>query len=708
MGPNLLPGHTRRSNWQRWMLCLLLGMASVILITSATERASAQPTASEPTPPPSTPSQAEPAPVAPPKDVAPAHEAATPIDAAASAPTVLTPEHYYDLWVLVPAIVAILLAMAFRQVIPALVVGVLVGAYMISAVPGDVELAFREAPSIIAGVRVATEHYLLNALADRDHLQILIFTLTIGFTVGVIGRNGGTAGLVRIVVGDTTSRRRGMLTAWLAGLVVFFDDYANTMIVGPTMRSVFDRLKLSRAKLAYIVDSTAAPVASIAIIGTWVGMEIGYIQDGINRAIQDGVPSFLAVADSVNADGGVSVMTGMEAFLGSLRYRFYPLLALFFVFVLALTGRDFGPMRRAEARALEQTDDASGTAEGASTGDEKPRWMLGLLPILVLIGVTLTVLYTTGRYSDATVTRMAQVTEDGTNTWDALPLWRQASFIISNANSYVAILYGALLSATFAVVQTMLARVVSVRNTVEAGLDGMGRMFPAVVILALAWALSAVSQDLQLGEVVTDHLDQLGFSIYWLPTAVFISAALISFATGTSWGTLGILCPITVEIAVRLIPDAEALTDPQARSLFYASVGSVLAGAIFGDHCSPISDTTVLSSIASGCRHEEHVWTQMPYAIVVALVAIGLGDALSSRYHQPWYIGLTVGAFVLLLFALLFGRRPRVKSNNHDEAQPPTSVPVGPPPRRALSPRPIVPHQPTPPPPEMPEYDAER
>ena len=558
----------------------------------------------------------------------------------------------YGLWVLAPAGLAILLAIAFRQVVPALAAGVLLGAYlMYGCLPPNHALV--GGSTVINGFRLAVEDYGLGALKNPSHLMIIVFTLGIGFLVGVIGRNGGTAGLVRLVAGRTTSRRRGMLTAWLGGLVVFFDDYANSMIVGPTLQPVFDRIKLSRAKLAYIVDSTAAPVASLALIGTWVGAEIGYIQEGIDAVTGLAPPAFL-----VGDQGGP--INGMGAFIGSLPFRFYPLLALVMVLLVSLTGRDFGPMKRAEGKALGRPVlDEPGPNAPTISGPAEPRWAMGLFPILVLVGVTLGVLCVTGWHSADTQTLVQSQGGSGNVAWADRALWDQASVIIRNADSYLAILYGALLAATFAVLQTLLAQVCSVRDAVDAGVDGMSRMFPAVVVLTFAWALSEVSQDLQLGAIVAGHLRELGFTVQWLPLAVFASAALISFATGTSWGTMGILCPATVEIAARLIPEAAGLDLPEARTLFYAAVGAVLAGAVFGDHCSPISDTTVLSSIASGCRLEEHVWTQGPYALVTAVVAMGLGDVLCSRLGQPWYVGLAAGSGALLILLLVVGRSPQ-------------------------------------------------
>ncbi len=558
----------------------------------------------------------------------------------------------YGLWVIIPAILAILLAIATRQVVLALVVGVLVGAYMV--VPClAADDAFAGLSSVVAGFRLASERYILGAIIDPrndfGHIKIVFFTLVIGFMIGVIGRNGGTKGMVNLVAGETRSRRRGALTAWLAGLVVFFDDYANTMIVGPTMQSVFDRVKLSRAKLAYIVDSTAAPVASIALIGTWVGAEIGYIQDGLDVLAQAGAPV-------VDAQG--NVVGGMQAFLYSIPYRFYPILALVLVFLIALTGRDFGPMKRSERKLLSKIDpDPVQPAAGEKGAPTEPRarWWLGLLPIATLVIATIVVLAITGAGAEDTVAVMGRVAPDGANVWAQTSWWEKASTVISNADAYLSIFYGALLSALVAVLTTLIARACSARETVDAGVEGMTRMFTALIILTLAWALSSVLQDLKLGEIVAGYLQAYEFPAHWLPLAVFLCAALISFATGTSWGTMGILCPMVVEIGARVTSGLEI---SEAMSLFYASVGSVLAGAVFGDHCSPISDTTVLSSIASGCRHEEHVWTQIPYALVTAIAAMGLGDVMCSVYGQPWYLGIGAGVVLLLLVVFIVGRRP--------------------------------------------------
>lgn len=569
----------------------------------------------------------------------------------AGSPSPYSPASRYGLRSATPAAVAILLAILFRQVIPALIVGLVVGAYMlVPCLPNEHALA--SAPSWLAGLRLAVEHLFFDALREKDkafpgHLAIVVFTLVIGFTVGVMGRSGGTAGMVHLVAGSSTSRRRASLTAWLAGMVVFFDDYANTMIIGPTMRPVFDRVRLSRAKLAYIVDTTAAPVASLALIGTWVGAEVGYIQDGLNAATAAAVamPAFL----TQGGEGGVA--SAMQVFIASLPYRFYAVLALVMVFLVALMGRDFGPMLAAERRAAEgEAEDAPGeSASHAGQAPPAPNWVLGLMPVLVLVVVTVGVLLVTGYYAAGAAAL------EGSR-----PLWLRLHAIVQHADSYLSILYGALASAVAAVSLTLLARACRLRVSMDAGLEGMSRMFPAIVILVLAWSLSSVLTELQLGGVVAEHLKAGKFPVQWMSLAVFVSAAMISFATGTSWGTMGILCPVVVEVSLRLIEVAPGMPPAFAAMQFYGAVGAVLAGAVFGDHCSPISDTTVLSSIASSCRHEEHVWTQLPYALLTAVASMGLGDVLCSAFGIPWYWGWASATVFLMLVLLVFGRSVRV------------------------------------------------
>ena len=393
------------------------------------------------------------------------------------------------------------------------------------------------------------------------------------------------------------------------------------------MQPVCDRLRISRAKLAYIVDSTAAPVASIALVGTWVGTELAYIAEGLKDVAASGTPVFLEGIDPWNA------------FLNSIPHRYYAILAVVLVALVAASGRDFRAMARHERDAADQSS-AGEKSVSASAKAVRGRWLLSALPIAALVTVTGLVLLYPGCQLAVAAGRAGQ-------PWSLKTLFE-------GADSYNAILYGALAGVVLAIALAVASRQLTFKNSMEAMTDGMSRMFPAVVVLILAWALSTAAQDLHVGEVVSGWLCDQGFSIKWLPLAVFVSAAGVSFATGTSWGTMGILCPMVVRIAADLgetVPAAEALP------LFYGSVGSVLAGAIFGDHCSPISDTTVLSSIASGCTLEVHVWTQLPYAACAALVSMMCGNVLCGYLgFSPW-LGLACGCVLLLSIVRFVGTR---------------------------------------------------
>ena len=555
----------------------------------------------------------------------------------------------YGLWVIAPALVAILIAIFTRQVLVALPLGILTASAMM--------LAMDHIYSPIRCATYAVDHYLLGVLAplsddgasvDYDHLKVLTFTLLIGAMVGVIEANGGTRAMVARVTRHMRTRNRGQLGAWLAGVVVFFDDYANAMIVGPSFRPVFDRLRLSREKLAYIVDSTAAPVASV-FIGTWLVTEISYIDTGLD-ALGSNRPEFLASMD------------GSTAFWSSLPYRTYAWLALVMVFVIAWTGRDFGAMRKAEDQASRET--APVGDPDAPTDHDGRGWWLAALPVAFLVLMTVGLLVQSGWQACG-----AEGRDIAFDSWDHIKT--SVTEIMGAADSYTALLYASLSCAVFAVVMTLASRAQTLANTMDAVVSGMSRMFAACIVLMLAWGLSQGGEDLELGLVASDHLQHLQetgvFSVMFLPLATFITAAIVSFATGTSWGTMGILCPAVVAISARLFAN---MPEDQALTLFYATIGAVLTGAVFGDHCSPISDTTVLSSIASQCELGAHVWTQMPYALLVAFVGILCTDFLNyglNRWAHGFfaqneglivYMGTAAGAVLLLLSVLIFGRRP--------------------------------------------------
>ena len=415
------------------------------------------------------------------------------------------------------------------------------------------------------------------------------------------------------------SRRGGQLTVWLLGLIVFFDDYANTLLLGNTMQPLADRLRLSREKLAYLVDTTAAPVSGLALVSTWVATEISYVQQGL---------------DDVQL---VDNPTAFSLFVATIPYRFYVLWALIFVPLIGLLGRDFGPMLRAELRATEKP--AKATTE-TKTLETSGHWASALFPVLTVVLVTVTLIVLTG---------IAALGDRPTaeRTWMS---------VFGNGDSYVALLYGSLLGLLVAMGLARFKARFDWGAVQNSAADGARKVAPALVILWLAWALSGLTESDQLatgdylGELLRDNLDAR-----LLPTLVFILASIVAFSTGTSWGTMGILTPLVVSVTVELLGTNSAPISSQ-NPLLICSVGSVLAGAIFGDHCSPISDTTVLSSQASGCDHVAHIRTQLPYALSVGLVSIFCGT-LPIGFGASVWLMLPLGVAALVVLLLVLGKR---------------------------------------------------
>jgi len=506
-------------------------------------------------------------------------------------------------WALLPALAAIAAAIAFRQVLPALFAGVWLGAWLIAgAAPAAVWSAFLETFST----------HIVGAIADSDHASIIAFTLMIGGMVGIISKNGGVAGIVRLMTRVTATARRAQLGVAALGVAIFFDDYANTLIVGNTMRPIADERRISREKLAYLVDSTAAPISAIAVVTTWVGYEIGLIGDAI-RPFESLSEPFII-------------------FLNSIPYAFYPILAIAFVFMIAASGRDFGPMLAAERRARDgQAPREDLAPESKAAPDAPPRAINAVAPVAALVIGVVGGLFATGE-------------------GDSL---RE---VIGSADSYRALLWGSLIGAALAGLLSLGQRILSLGDVVDAWSDGVREMLAPVLILVLAWSLASVTATLGAAEYLTAVIDG-AVPLALMPALVFVVAAATAFATGTSWGVMGILIPLVVPLMARLLGGEAGAIPPGDMALFYAAIASILSGAVWGDHCSPISDTTVMSSIASGCDHVDHVRTQAPYALVVGAVAIAAGLIPAAVGLSPW-AGLAIGAALLAALLALLGRDP--------------------------------------------------
>lgn len=519
---------------------------------------------------------------------------------------------------LVPPVLTIALALVLRQVIPALFIGVWVGAWIWQGL---------DAGGLWNSLLMSADKFVLDALADRDHMSILLFTLMIGGMVGIVSRNGGMQGIVDSIVHWTHNRRRGSLATATMGITIFFDDYANTLVVGNTMRALTDRLHISRQKLAYIVDSTAAPVACVALVTTWIGYEVGLIADSADR---------LGITESP-----------YSIFLNSILYSFYPLLAIGFVYAVAWTGKDFGPMLHAEVEAYKRRGDAPvpepetpvstddleiDTPIPAVTG--KPhRAINAVLPVGVLVVGVVVGLFVTGGGEGKSLRE-----------------------IIGDADSYKALIWASLLSVVTAAGLSRLQGILKTSQIIDAWFVGLRSMLYALIILVLAWALSSVTEELGTAQYLVQTLGD-AIPVAVIPTIIFLLSAATAFSTGSSWGAMGILMPLVLPLTWAVMSLAPGGVEAHM-FILYSAVSCVLCGSVWGDHCSPISDTTILSSMASGCDHVEHVRTQLPYALSVGSVALICGTLLTG-YGFPWWASLIISAGLLWGLLQIAGQRSK-------------------------------------------------
>ena len=515
---------------------------------------------------------------------------------------------------LLPPIFAILMALVFKQVLIALFGGIWLGAIFI----------YGYNPFI--GFIRTLDTYLINSLADPSHAAIIIFSMTLGGMVGVISKSGGTQGIVKILARFANNRRGGQLATWAMGIFIFFDDYANTLIVGNTMRPFTDKLKISREKLSYIVDSTAAPVVSIAVISSWVGFQIGLIDQAF-KVLNIGSDPYIT-------------------FIQSIPYATYSVLSIVFIFLLSTTSRDQFTMLKAEKRALTTgkvlSDNAQPLADAksldiAAEAGTPLRWYNALIPIFAVIFVTLAGLYYNG------------LTSLGDKAGDI-----HLGEIIGAADSFHVLMWSSFTGAIIAIILAVSQKILTLSKALEAWLSGVKAMIIAMIILVLAWSIGDICSELKTADYVI-NLTKDFLSPHLLPLITFIVAAFIGFSTGTSWATMAILMPIVIPTAVKLTTGADV--DPAvANSIMLASIASVLSGSVFGDHCSPISDTTIMSSMASAADHIDHVKTQLPYAILVALVGCFIGY-LPAGYGFNVWLSLLIGTLLLLVSLYVFGKK---------------------------------------------------
>ena len=538
------------------------------------------------------------------------------------APATDNPAARFGILTLLPPIVAISLAFITKETILSLFIGVFIGEFMLCV--NDLNIV-----SSAVNAFLAIGNEVISCMADPWNAGIILQCLLIGGVIQLITKMGGAKALADSLAKRANTPRKAQLSTWFLGLCVFFDDYANSLIVGPIMRPVMDKLKVSRQKLAFIVDATAAPVAGIAIISTWIGLEISLIASGFKIIGMD--------------------VSGFGIFLQTIPYRFYNILILIFIVMSAVTLYEFGPMKKAEQEARARKDSEPIKALEAPGFDEiqpvegvKLTVWNAIIPIGTLVIGALISFYWSGYTTILSGENQALIT-----LMKTAPLSFNGIFeALSASNASVALFQAALLASIVAILMAVLERIMTIEQAISEWVNGMKSIAITGVILLLAWSLGKVIENVGTADYLTIVLK--GTIPYWiLPSFIFLLGALISFATGTAYGTLSILMPLTIPLAWAISPDM---------GFVITATSGVLTGAIFGDHCSPISDTTILSSMGTSCNHIDHVQTQIYYAIFVAVIAILFGY-IPVGFGIAWYICIPVAIIVMYIGLKVIGEK---------------------------------------------------
>lgn len=516
---------------------------------------------------------------------------------------------------LLPPLLAIILAICLRRVLVSLTLAIWLGAML------------HHGWNPLTSIYYGAYHYIWGNFMAEFSLLILGFVFVLVGMVNVINRGGGMAGVVGQITRIARSARTACLSAACMGTLIFFDDYTNTIVVGTTMRSFTDRMRVSREKLAYIVDSTSAPLAGLAVISTWIGFEVMQLH---------GVAEFMGIGKS-----------GYELFLKALPFRFYCIFTIVFLFMVCILRRDFGPMLAAERRAattgqlhepdVEHLEDPMVKATDAKPGVPE-RWYNAVIPVLAVIVFLMTGIVWRGSHLMARAGHAF--------AFDLAGLRECFIRLGGDGDMLFYLMLGSAIAGFIVAALLVLGqRILDAKEIAIAFVSGW-RILPAALILIFAWSIRQVCDDLGtalfLSSLVKDTITPT-----ILPLVIFGLSAAVAFATGTSFGTMGLMLPTVAPLAYTLGSPA----------IFVMALGSVLDGSIFGDHCSPISDTTVLSSISSSCDLVDHVETQMPYALLTMVVAAFCGYLPAAMGMSPLPL-YGVGFIVLLAVLMVIGRNP--------------------------------------------------
>ena len=502
-----------------------------------------------------------------------------------------SPSHFYNTaFALLPPVIAIALALLTKEVYSSLFIGILMGGLLYSNFSFEGTLTHVFSDGIVA------------SLADSYNVGILIFLVVLGTIVCLMNKAGGSAAFGRWAKTNIKTRAGAQLASILLGCLIFIDDYFNCLTVGSVMRPITDKHQVSRAKLAYIIDATAAPICIIAPISSWAAAVSGFAEDG----------------------------QGLNLFIRAIPYNFYALLTLVMMLGLVLMQVDFGPMAAHERNAIEHNDLFSGSNPYAMLDDDidesKGAVIDLVLPIVVLvICCVIGMIYSGGFFS-------------GTNFVEAF----------SNSDASIGLMLGSSFGLLFSLIYYLVRRSMSFKEMMGCIPEGFKAMVPAILILTFAWSLKGMTDSLGAKFFVRDFVRASATGVQMLlPVIVFVIGCLLAFATGTSWGTFGILIPI--------VQNVFSMDNPLA----IICISACMAGAVCGDHCSPISDTTIMASAGAQCDHVNHVSTQLPYAVSCAVIS-GLCYVLAgflANAGLPGLLALPVGVVLMLGYLMVMKNR---------------------------------------------------
>ena len=496
---------------------------------------------------------------------------------------------HFGMWGIIPPLLAIVLAFITKDVIISLFLGILAGTLIVAG--GNPISAMMNTTDILAG-----------SLADGWNIRIFLFCALLGALVGMMSKAGAAGSFGRWASKKLKSGTGSQFMTFVFGVIIFIDDYFNSLTVGTVMRPINDQNKVSRAKLAYILDSTAAPICILAPISSWVVT----------------VMSIIRGAEGFELMG----MTDLEFFIRSIPYNLYAITALFMVLAVIFLKRDFGPMLKSEMYTQSTGNptnisiygEPSGNVEEDINDRAKPIDMLFPIILLIIACVTFFPVVTwIGAIDGESITSLSQAMASMTFA-DAF----------NNTDASYALFYAIIFTIVITYVYYLCRKLLTLTTASESLRNGMKSMLPALIILTMAWSIGSIIKSspadggLGLGTYLSQVVIESGFPFWIIPAIIFILSAVIAFATGTSWGTFGIMIPIVLPIATG-IAVGQNFAASELINVAFISVSAVLGGAVFGDHASPISDTTILSSTGASCPHIEHVTTQLPYALFVAI-----------------------------------------------------------------------------------------